>query len=217
MSQIKLVLFDCDGVIVDSERLSIQMLRDDLAAHGLDLPVAEVNSLFVGGTLSGGMALARSMGAELPDDWLDDFYPKLYAHLAKEVELVPGIGEVLDELDARGVPYAVGSNGRVKKMHVTLGKTGLLSRFEGKLYSGQEMDKPKPFPDVYLAAAADHGIDPADCAVIEDSVNGIKAGHAAGMQCFGFTRDTEAELLAPFADHLFNQMSELTGLLFGGE
>lgn len=211
---IKLVLFDCDGVLVDSERVTNQVMRDDLAPRGLDLPLSEIMDLFVGGTMAGVMVKARELGADIPENWLDIIYPKIYAALENTVEAIDGIEAVLDDLDARGIPYGVGSNGRVVKMELTLGRTGLLPRFQGKLYSGQDLPRAKPFPDVYLKIAEDHGIAPKDCVVIEDSANGAKAGIAAGMKTFGFTRDTDPERLRPIVDHLFADMSELSALLF---
>lgn len=213
MTQIKCVLFDCDGVVVDSERLSNQVIRDDLAQHGLVMTLEQTMQTFVGGTLEGVGVRARQMGADLPEGWLDQLYTKIYAKLSAEVTVVPGITDVLDALDRAGVPYAMGSNGSLEKMRITLGRTGLLDRFAGRLYSGQDMDRPKPAPDVYLHAARALRWSPAQCAVIEDSASGAKAARSAGMVCFGFVRDTPRDRLAPFADVLFDDMEHLPQLL----
>ena len=209
----KLVLFDCDGVIVDSEPVTNQVIRDDLAGRGLDLPVAEVMERFVGGTMVDVRARAAAMGAEMPEDWVEIIYPKIYHALETTVEAIPGIEAVLDALDASGIPYAVGSNGRVVKMELTLGRTGLLPRFAGRLYSGQDCDRPKPAPDVYLKAARVAGVSPAHTVVIEDSASGAAAGQAAGMRTLGFIADTAPEKLTPHCDALFTHMSELPALL----
>lgn len=209
----KLVIFDCDGVVVDSEGPTQIILRDNLAAHGLDLRVQEITDLFIGGTMSGVMSEARRLGADLPDSWVDDFYETLYVHLAETVEAVPGIVTVLDALDTAFIPYAIGSNGRLAKMDVTLGRTGLATRFEGRRYSAQDCGQPKPAPDVYLMIAEKMGIAPCDTAVIEDSPTGARAARAAGMRGYGFTRETPAEKLGPIADVLFSEMSELPALL----
>lgn len=208
-----MVVFDCDGVIVDSERLLNEVLRDDLAEHGLDLSVEEVMERFIGGTMEGIANKARDAGAVLAPDWVEVFYPKAYARLAEEVEIIPGIVEVLDALDAAGVPYAVGSNGRVRKMEITLGRTGLLDRFEGRLLSGQDCPAPKPAPDVYLKAMDLVGANPAHCAVIEDSATGARAGQAAGAKVFGFHRETRRDVLQPVSDVLFDDMADLPRLL----
>lgn len=208
-----MVVFDCDGVIVDSERMLNEVLRDDLALYGLDISVEEVMDRFIGGTMDGVAVKARAAGADLPDDWVESFYPKAYKRLGEEVELIPGIVGVLDALDAAGVPYAVGSNGRIEKMEITLGRTGLLSRFEGRLLSGQDFPAPKPAPDVFLGAMALVGADPAKCAVIEDSATGARAGRASGAKVFGFYAETAREKLEPHADVLFDRMEDLPGLL----
>lgn len=210
---LEMVVFDCDGVIVDSERLTCEVIRDDLARHGLDLTVDDVMDRFVGGTMKDVLAKSRAAGAQLPDDWVEAIYLKMYARLAEAVELIPGIVEVLDALDAAGVPYAVGSNGRIAKMEVTLGRTGLLDRFEGRLLSGQDFAAPKPAPDVYLGAMALVDADPSRCAVIEDSATGARAGRASGAKVFGFHAETPREKLAPHVDVLFDNMHDLPGLL----
>lgn len=213
MNRPEYVLFDCDGVLVDSERITSRVLRDDLARHGLDLPEARIEALFVGGTMAGVMRTARDMGAELPNDWLDQVYGAIFAALEVECVAVPGIVAVLDALDAAGIGYAVGSNGPIAKMDVTLRCTGLWSRFEGRVYSAHDCAASKPAPDVYLKAARQAGIAPAQCAVIEDSATGARAGQAAGMAVYGFARGGSHAKLAPHCRALFDDMGELAGLL----
>ncbi len=112
MAQPKLVIFDCDGVLVDSEPLTDAVMQKSFAHYGLDLPITQINSLFVGGTMTGAMHQARALGAALPDHWLKEIYTEIYSVLEQSVELVPGVTGVLDELDRAGIGYAVGSNGR---------------------------------------------------------------------------------------------------------
>ena len=127
------VLFDCDGVIVDSEPIAFAILSADLARHGLPTDHAQMNVLFLGGTVPDLFHKARALGATLPDDWVSDFYSRLYARLADGVPLVPGILTVLDRLDAAGIPYAIGSNGSDEKMRIMLGQhPGLIARFRGR-------------------------------------------------------------------------------------
>ncbi|MFY8147401.1 MAG: HAD family hydrolase, partial [Rhodobacter sp.] len=148
------VIFDCDGVLVDSEPAAFDLLAEDLAAHGLVLRRAEMERIFIGGTIAGVHVRARSLGATLPDGWVAEFYERLYARLAEGTPLVPGVLDLLDTLDAAGIPYAVGSNGSDRKMQVTLGQhPGLLDRFGDRLFSGQTLGAPKPAPDLYLHAA----------------------------------------------------------------
>ncbi len=213
MSQVEYVLFDCDGVLVDSEPVTNRVLRDDLAAHGLEIALEQVVDLFVGGTMAGVMGEARKMGAVLPDDWLDHIYGKMFAALEAECELVPGVPAMLDALDRAGVGYAVGSNGPMAKMEVTLVRCNLWHRFEGRVFSSHDCPAPKPAPDVYLKAAAHAGMTPAQCVVIEDSASGAKAGKAAGMRCFGYVADTPAAKLEGICDVLFDDMAKLPRLL----
>jgi HAD superfamily hydrolase (TIGR01509 family) len=208
------VIFDCDGVLVDSEPASFDLLADDLAAHGLDLPRDEMERIFLGGTIAGVHSKAMLLGASLPDDWVSDFYERLYARLAEGTPLVPGVLDVLDALDVASVPYAVGSNGSDRKMQVTLGQhAGLLDRFSGRLFSGQSLGAPKPAPDLYLHAARALGVLPGECVVIEDSPTGARAARAAGIRCFGYAPHDPGEALLAEGAVLFRAMDELPGLL----
>lgn len=208
-----MVIFDCDGVLVNSEPITNRVIQADLARHGLPLELDDIMALFVGGTMQGVMDLARDMGAALPDDWLDHIYPAMNAALADEVEPVKGAIAVLDALDAAGIPYAIGSNGPHAKMDVTLPKCGLRERFAARRYSREDVAMPKPAPDIYLKAAREAGIAPSRCAVIEDSASGARAGVAAGMFTFGYSAETPSGRLAPICDALFDDMAQLPALL----
>lgn len=208
-----MVLFDCDGVLVDSETLTADVLRRNLGRHGLQVSRAQLNELFLGGTMMGLADTAKSMGADLPASWVDDIYLEVFEVLGAEVEAIAGVLPVLDALDNAGIAYAVGSNGPHRKMEITLSRTGLIERLRGRVYSREDVPTPKPAPDVYLKAAADAGVAPARCVVIEDSPNGARAGKAAGMLCFGFSAETDASWLEPICDLLFDRMEDLPGLL----
>jgi HAD superfamily hydrolase (TIGR01509 family) len=209
----KLVIFDCDGVVVDSEPLTLQLIRDDLAARGLPLDLSKVTDLFVGGTIAGAGAQARAMGADISADWADLIYDKVFAALARSVEPIPGIGAVLDRLDHQGIPYAIGSNGPHRKMEITLARCGLSARFAGRTYSREDVAAPKPAPDVYLLAASQAGVAPQDCVVIEDSATGAQAAVAAGMAVFGFARETPRTKFEGLTELLFDDMAQLLALL----
>jgi HAD superfamily hydrolase (TIGR01509 family) len=209
----KAVIFDCDGVVVDSEQPTLDMLQADLAAHGLPLTMDELTSKYVGGTVEACATRARAAGATLPEDWVQDFYARMYAMLREHTPLIPGILTVLDALDAAGLPYAMGSNGTPEKMQITLGQHGLIDRFKGHLYSGQALGRPKPAPDLYLHAAAQLGIAPADCIVIEDSAAGARAARAAGMRCMGYAPHSPADHLANEGAIPFTCMNDLPRLL----
>jgi len=208
------VIFDCDGVLVDSEGMTFDLLAGDLEAHGLALPRAEMERIFIGGTMPDVHLKARALGARLPDDWVTGFYVRLYAMLAEGTPLVPGILPVLDALDAAGIPCAVGSNGTDHKMRITLGQhPGVIGRFGGRLFSGQTLGAPKPAPDLYLHAARALGVLHADCAVIEDSPTGARAAAAAGIPCFGFAPHGDGAALAAEGALVFHSMADLPDLL----
>lgn len=203
------VLFDCDGVLVDSEPLTQQVPQADFARYGLDIPAAQIGSLFVGDTMAGAMRSARQMGAALPDDWLPQIHARLYSRLAETYDPISGIHAVLDALDAACISYATCSNGPMAKMEVTLMRCALWDRFAGRTFSAHDCATSKPAPDVYLKAAAVMGRSPERCIVIEDSATGARAGRAAGMRCFGFAADTGPEKLAPHCDVIFDKMADL--------
>lgn len=208
------VIFDCDGVIVDSEGPTFVLLQQNFATFGLTVSLHDLETNFIGGTMADVEARARAQGAKLPPTWRDDFYEVLYAHLAQGVPLVSGILDVLDRLDARGIPYAVGSNGSDRKMQVTLGQyPGLIDRFQGRLFSGQTLGRPKPAPDLYLHAAKSLGVNPVDCVVVEDSPTGARAASAAGIICYGYAAQGDSARLATEGAIVFHAMADLPGLL----
>lgn len=210
------VLFDCDGVIVDSEGPTFTLVIADLAAHGLPLTRHQLETDFIGGTIEQLADRARARGASLPDTWVADFYTRLYRILETESPLMPGVTAVFDRLDAAGIPFAVASNGTAEKMRISLGQKGLLPRFRAVL-SGQEIGRPKPLPDIYLMAASACGAAPQNCVVIEDSPAGARAAIAAGIRCLGYAPqgpDTPpAQGLTALGVPLFDDMAQLPGLL----
>ena len=216
MTRPEAVLFDCDGVIVDSEGPTFQLFLHDLAQYGLPMSMEAFESEFVGGTVEMVAMRARAAGAELPEGWVADFYTRMNAMLAAGVPLVEGVTGVLDRLDLAGIPYAMGSNGSLAKMDITLGQHGLAGRFRAVL-SGQAIGNPKPAPDVYLQAAAACGARPEACVVIEDSAQGARAGLAAGMRVLGYAEhgaDTAtARALTALGVPLFHRMADLPDLL----
>ncbi|MBN2631797.1 MAG: HAD-IA family hydrolase [Rhodobacteraceae bacterium] len=211
---VKAVIFDCDGVVVDSEGLTFDLLLDDFATHGLTVSRETLARNFIGGTMADVAHRAIAAGARLPATWVPDFYARLYAHLAKGTPLIDGILGVLDALDAAGIPYAIGSNGSDAKMQVTLGQhPSLIARFGGHLYSGQTLGRPKPAPDLYLHTARQLGVPPAQCVVIEDSPTGARAARAAGIRCLGYAAETPAHRLVAEGAEPFTRMADLPALL----
>ncbi len=208
------VIFDCDGVIVDSEPTTFTLLAEDFAQHGLIVSPAQIALDFMGGTIAGVAQMARAKGAPLPLDWVDAFYEKLYSRLALGTPLVPGILAILDHLDTHRIPYAIGSNGSDRKMQVTLGQhPGLVARFQGRIFSGQTLGKPKPAPDLYLKAARSMVVDPSRCVVVDDSAAGCAGAAAAGIPCFGFAAHDDGARLRAQGATVFHHMADLIGLL----
>ena len=208
-----LVIFDCDGVLVDSEPITNRMIAEEMTAAGLPMTTEQSIEMFVGGTIAGVYAEAVRRGAHLREDWVDYYYDRMIEVLAEEVEAIPGVHAALDALDHAGVQYCVGSNGPVRKMAATLGRTGLWNRLVGRLYSAHDVGVAKPDPGLFLHAARAQGATPETCIVVEDSASGARAARAAGMRCLGFVRDTPAEKLTAEGAEPFDDMAALPALL----
>lgn len=208
-----LVIFDCDGVLVDSETVSNEVLVDNLAGYGLVLSLEQAMSMFVGGTMRGVGEKARQMGAELPKDWVDEIYSQTYVRLELGVDVIKGIPELLDDLDAAGIKFCVASNGSDDKMKITLGQNGLWDRFNGKRFSAHSVGISKPDPGLFLLAAEKAGVSPDACVVIEDSLSGVMAAKRAGMRCFGYAPHGSGDALAEHGAQIFDDMGALADLI----
>ncbi len=182
---VKLVIFDCDGVLVDTEPTTNIVIAENLSRYGLEISVKDVDTLFVGGTMAGVMTTARDMGAALPDRWLDEIYSEMFAALLKGVEVFDDVHLFLDQLEAAGIATAIASNGPPKKMAISLTPSGLIDRFAGRIYSGHDY-VPKPDPTMIHHAMKIAGVTPAETVFIDDSPTGASAGIAAGVRTFGF-------------------------------
>lgn len=208
------VLFDCDGVLVDSEPATFLLIQEEFARYGIEKPIAELEEAFIGATIAHVANWGREHGADLPGNWIDTYYETLYARLRAGTELMPGIPQLLARLDACGIPFAVGSNGRQAKMEATLGQhPDIRARLEGLLFSGQDLNMPKPKPDLYLHAARRLGAAPQACVVIEDSPTGARAAKAAGMRCLGYAPNGDNPRLAAEGAELFTDMAQVPRLI----
>ncbi len=181
----KLVIFDCDGVLVDTEPVTDAIISASLTRCGLPLSPHEVSALFIGGTIQGIADEARRRGADLPADWVDQTYAEMFAGLANGVPVFDGVIAFLDQLDAAGIKTAIVSNGPMRKMKISLTPSGLKQRFAGQIYSGHDY-VPKPDPTMIHFAMRQAGVTRAETVFIDDSLNGAKAGIAAGVRTFGF-------------------------------
>ncbi|WP_353943186.1 HAD family hydrolase [Streptomyces sp. HUAS MG91] len=210
----ELVIFDNDGVLVDSEPLSNTLLAGYLTELGH--PTSYEDSLrdYMGAALHRvhDLVLERT-GERLPDDFDDVFHGRVFAAFERELQPVPGVVEVLEKLSADGVPYCVASSGSHERIRVGHRTTGLDRWFgDGRVFSSEDVGRGKPAPDLFLHAAERMGVAPEKCVVIEDSPLGVRAAVAAGMDVYGFTAMTPAERLTG-ADELFDDMRDLAGLL----
>jgi len=212
---LELVIFDCDGVLVDSERLAVRIDVQVLAALGFPMTEEDVIDRFMGRTDAYMVAeIEKHLGRTLPADW-EAPYQHLYRDtFAAELKPVDGVVEALDQIT---MPTCVASSGTHERMRFTLGLTGLYDRFAGRIFSATEVTRGKPAPDIFLHAAKQMGVDPAACAVVEDSRHGVEAARAAGMLVFGYAGGlTPVERLRGPQTIVFNDMRELPGLLVGG-
>jgi HAD superfamily hydrolase (TIGR01509 family) len=211
----ELVIFDCDGVLVDSERIAIRVEAEYLAELGWPLSEAEIVERFMGRTAEYmDEAIEARLGSRLPGDWQAQFQRRYREAFAADLVPVDGIQEALDRITT---PTCVASSGSHDKLRFTLGHTGLYERFEGRIFSGYEVANGKPAPDLFLHAAARMGADPARCAVVEDTRYGVQAARAAGMHAFGYAGGlTPPARLEGDATVVFDDMRQLPRLLADG-
>ena len=209
-----LVIFDCDGVLVDSERVANEVFARVLdEVCGLQFTLDDMFDTFVGHSRAQCLQKIEAMTGYPPPAELDQRYQRdINAALEKTVQAIDGIEDVLRQLQ---VPCCVASSGSHEKMRMTLGKTGLMRFVEGKVFSTSDVERGKPHPDIYLHAARSMGVtDPARCVVVEDSPIGVTGAVAAGMRVFGFAELMPAERLhAAGAHHVFHRMHDLPALL----
>jgi HAD superfamily hydrolase (TIGR01509 family) len=212
-----LVIFDCDGVLVDSEPLSNTVFSDALKREGLDWSVEETMRRLLGRSLKSCVEIIEGVLArQLSEGFVHKLQSEtLRAFRDAPVQPVPGIHEAIDALEAAGVATCVASSGGFDKMEVSLGVTGLLARFEGRIFSASQVQRGKPFPDLFLHAAIAMNEQPFDSIVVEDSVPGVQAARAAGMRVLGYVGAPHADRSAMVSAGavLFDDMKKLPGLV----
>lgn len=214
----KLVIFDCDGVLVDSEPISFSVLREMLADAGLSFTESWAYENFLGKSMASITALiASEHNLVLDETMLAAMRQRLYERFQAELEPVRGIGDLLANFPHR---FCVASSSQPERIRLSLTKTGLIDYFESNIFSATMVKNGKPAPDLFLHAAATMGYAPENCVVVEDSPAGIRAAHAAGMTVFAFTGASHAlvsnlrpvvEALKPEA--IFDDMAQLPALI----
>ncbi len=177
---------DCDGVLVDSERLSVRVESQLLGELGWPLTEAEVLDRFVGRSDAHMVSVIEEhLGRPVPE-FIEQYRHRLFAAFDAELTTIPGVGDALDRIDTAGLATCVASSGTHQKMARSLGGTGLWDRFDGRIFSATEVSRGKPAPDLFLFAAESMGVAPERCVVVEDSRAGVEAARAAGMRSVGF-------------------------------
>ena len=216
LQRFELVIFDCDGVLVDSEPISNRVLAECLSEIGLPTTLEDSLRDYKGHSWPECVARFEArLGSPLPESFGARFYRRAIAAFERELVAVPGIHDALARIPT---PTCVASNGRHATMQVTLGRTQLLKRFAGRIFSSSDVARPKPFPDLFLHAAERMGVEPVRCAVVEDSARGVAAGVTAGMTVFGYAALEDAGQLAAAGARVFRDMRALPELLgFGVE
>jgi HAD superfamily hydrolase (TIGR01509 family) len=209
---IELVIFDCDGVLVDSERIAVRIQIALGAELGWPLTQADVIDRFIGRSRESICEqIAQRLGEEIAAFWWKQLIQRHREAVDAGLEAVDGLPEALAEIT---LPVCVASSGSHEKMRHTLGVTGLYDRFTGHIFSSTEVSRGKPAPDLFLHAARQMGIDPAACAVVEDSYPGVQAARAAGMHAFGYAGGlTPAERLEGPGTIVFHDMRKLPNLI----
>lgn len=220
VSRPALIIFDCDGVLVDSEPISMRVMLETLTAAGLELDAETAYARFLGTSMKSICEkLQREDGLNLDDAALDQLRQRLYVAFRAELQPIAGVAETLDRLK---LPFCVASSSQPERIKLSLGVTGLWQHFDGKLFSATMVAHGKPAPDLFLHAAQSMGSAPETALVVEDSPVGIAAAKAAGMRVIGFAGGSHAKrpahrtaILAAQPDGLIDDMTELLAIVDG--
>jgi HAD superfamily hydrolase (TIGR01509 family) len=211
----RLVIFDCDGVLVDSEPIANRVFAEVVTEEGLPTSYADSVARYLGRSFAECAAdVVRELGRPLRTDLLGEYERRCAERLRASLKPVPGVVDLLDTLVAAGVPRCVASSGTPSLVALKLSVTGLDSYFGDHVFTTAMVDRGKPAPDLFLFAARRCGVDPADCVVIEDSPAGVRAARAAGAAVIGLVGLIPAERLAAAgADTVVTDLTEVAPLL----
>jgi HAD superfamily hydrolase (TIGR01509 family) len=215
VSDLQLVIFDCDGVLVDSEAISCGVLASMVSAEGLPTTLAQSRRDYQGLRLDEVLAKVEAkLGRPLPEDWLARYERERAETFRRDLKAVPGATATVARVTAAGVAVCVASQGKLEKTRLTLGLTGLLELLgEDALFSAHSVPRGKPYPDLFLRAASVMGAEPARCAVVEDTPSGVTAAVAAGMRAFGYCADSDETALREAGAELVASLDQLPALL----
>lgn len=209
------IIFDCDGVLINSEPIANAILAEDLVELGLRISAEESHHRFTGWlTAQIAETVSAETGVPIPDGWVSRHNAQVREAVAASVEPIPGVIDVLDALDAAGIGWGVASQSGLLYLEQALGRVGIWERAAGRVASSQIVTRPKPAPDVYLKAMELVGVPGHRSIVLEDSPTGVRAGVAAGARVIGYAVDREPHLLTEAgASHTVGAMAELHDLL----
>lgn len=208
------VLFDCDGVLADSEGLVNAVVAEDLTARGWRISGEQARETFLGMAAPDMIPVIEArIGHALPGDWIPVLSHRIAAEMTRSLRPVEGALAAVAAVVAAGIPVAVASNSAREELGAKLAVLGLAATFAGRTLSFEDVARPKPAPDIYLAAARACGADPARCVVVEDSLLGARAGIAAGCRVVGLARGTEAGILAAIGAEPIAHLDALAGKL----
>jgi HAD superfamily hydrolase (TIGR01509 family) len=210
----KAVIFDCDGVLVDSERLAARVESEHLERLGIALSAEEARVRFMGLTVTDTAAqIEKLFGKSLPPAWLHDWGLWTALTLTRTLQAIPGVVTVVDHLNRQNVPICVASQSPLPRVQLSLAVTGLLEYFGDRVFTASMVARPKPAPDLFLHAAKKMGVEARWCVVIEDSPSGVAAAVASGMEVLGYAADSDPDTLAAAGAEVFYTMDELPELL----
>lgn len=212
---VALVIFDCDGVLVDSEGPSNRVVAQEITRLGWPMTETEATALFIGFTLDDIPPVVEArLGRPVPDGWVETLRQAMIAAF-DTVQTVPGALDAMRAVTALGIPFRVASNSSHEEMQVKFDRTGLAPLVAGRRHSAHDVPRGKPAPDVFLAAAAAEGVQPAACLVLEDSIPGIRAAIAAGMRVVGLDIHGDGGALAAEGARPIRALSDFAPLLAG--
>lgn len=209
------VLFDCDGVLADTEAMHNRIMAEEITALGWPMDAHMAETLFIGLSWEGILPkLEERLGPDaVPASFLDDLVRRVMHALNEEVVPIPGVLGALEAIRAAGVPVAVASNSTRPELATKLRQMGLVEIFRGRAFSRDDVDRPKPAPDMFRAAAEACGVSAHACVVVEDSVTGARAGIAAGCRVLGYGHGAHKAALAAVGAEPFDDMRNLPALL----
>ncbi|SHM37372.1 HAD family hydrolase [Flavobacterium saccharophilum] len=209
--EVKCIIFDCDGVLVDTEKIGNEILLSMAAEHGFEMKIEDAYSNFNGRNLKECfLHVEDSIGKKLPDTFESEYRERSFEAFKTQVKPMDGVVAFIDKLK---IPYCVASSGPVDKIRLNLEVAGLLEKFEGKIFSSYQIKSWKPEPGIFLHAAKEMGFDIKDCIVVEDSKAGVMAGISGGFKVYGFANGHNNEELEKGGAILFKSYEELSILL----